>query len=137
MRYLGIFLDDKLSWKHHIATLATRARSTVLTLGVLGNSIRGISYANWRRVFHSIILPTLTYGAALWYSGTAQKGLTGPLQVAQNDALRKMCGVFRTTPVVLRVDFTSRKGVPIGLGPRDNGQERNGLPDPGSGPKDR
>ena len=99
VRYLGIFLDDKLSWKHHIATLATRTRSTILTLGVLGNSIRGISYANWWRVFHAIILPTLTYGAALWYSGIAQKGLTGPLQVAQNDAIRKMCGVFRTTPV--------------------------------------
>ena len=99
VRYLGIFLDDKLTWKHHISTLATRTRSTVLTLGVLGNSIRGISYANWRRVFHSIIIPTLTYGAALWYTGIAQKGLTGPLQVAQNDALRKMCGVFHTTPV--------------------------------------
>ena len=98
VRYLGVFLDDKLSWKPHIATLATRTRSTILTLGVLGNSIRGISYANWRRVFHSIIIPTLTYGAALWYTGTAQKGLTGPLQVAQNEAIRKMCGVFRTTP---------------------------------------
>ena len=99
VRYLGIYLDDKLTWKHHIFTLATRTRSTVLTLGVLGNSIRGISYANWRRVFHSIIIPTLTYGAALWYTGIAQKSLTGPLQVAQNNALRKMCGVFRTTPV--------------------------------------
>ena len=98
VRYLGIFLDDRLSWSQHISTLATRTRSTVLTLGVLGNSIRGISYANWRRVFHSIILPTLTYGAALWYTGTAQKALTGPLQITQNDAIRKMCGVFCTTP---------------------------------------
>ena len=98
VRYLGIFLDDRLSWSHHISTLATRTCSTILTLGVLGNSIRGISYGNWRRVFHSIIIPTLTYGAALWYTGTGQKGLTGPLQVAQNDAIRKMCGVFRTTP---------------------------------------
>ena len=98
VRYLGIFLDDRLSWSHHISTLATRTRSTVLTLGVLGNSIRGISYGDWRRVFHSIIIPTLTYGAALWFSGSGQKGLVGPLQVAQNDAIRKMCGVFRTTP---------------------------------------
>ena len=29
------------------------------------------------------------------------------------------------------------RGSQLGLGPRDNGQERNGLPDPGSGPKDR
>ena len=41
---------------------------------------------------------SFTYGAALWFSGSGQKGLIGPLQVAQNDAIRKMCGVFRTTP---------------------------------------
>ena len=29
------------------------------------------------------------------------------------------------------------RGSQLGLGPRDNGQERNGLPDPGRGPKDR
>ena len=29
------------------------------------------------------------------------------------------------------------RGSQLGLGPRDNRQERNGLPDPGSGPKDR
>ena len=29
------------------------------------------------------------------------------------------------------------RGSQLGLGPRDNGQEQNGLPDPGSGPKDR
>ena len=29
------------------------------------------------------------------------------------------------------------KGSQLGLGPRNNGQERNGLPDPGRGPKDR
>ena len=98
VHYLGIFLDDRLSWTHHISTLATRTRSTVLTLGVLGNSIRGISYGDWRKVLHSIIIPTLTYGAALWYSGVDQKGLTGPLQVAQNDTIRKMCGIFQTTP---------------------------------------
>ena len=100
VRYLGIFLDDCLSWTHHISTLATQTRSTVLTLGVLGNLIRGISYRNWRRVFHFIIIPTLTYGAALWYTSAGQKGLMGPLQVAQNDAIRKMCSVFRTTPTV-------------------------------------
>ena len=29
------------------------------------------------------------------------------------------------------------RGSQLGLGPRDNGQERSGLPDPGSGPKDK
>jgi hypothetical protein len=100
VRYLGIFIDRKLSWSHHTDLIATRVRSTVVALGVLGNSIRGISFANWRRVFHSIIFPILTYGAPLWYTGLAQKAITNPLQVAQNAAIRKMCGVFHTTPVV-------------------------------------
>ena len=38
---------------------------------------------------------------------------------------------------LLRVDLPLGRGSQLRLGPRNNGQERNGLPDPGSGPKDR
>ena len=98
VRYLGVFFDQRLSWSHHVKVTSCRARSTVHALGVLGNSIRGLSFASWRKVFHAIVIPVLLYGASLWYTGRQQKSLTDPLQVAQNDAIRKMSGVFKTTP---------------------------------------
>jgi hypothetical protein len=47
LRYLGVFFTPKLSWTVHVKTLATRAHSTVRTLGVLGNSVQGFSLLRW------------------------------------------------------------------------------------------
>ncbi len=40
----------------------------------------------------------LMYGASVWYTRVRQKGLIHCLQVAQNDGIRKITGVFHTTP---------------------------------------
>jgi Reverse transcriptase (RNA-dependent DNA polymerase) len=101
IRYLGVYFTPKLDWKLHISTMANRARSTVKALGVLGSSVRGISLMSWRRLFHALILPVLTYGCTVWFTDSNQKSLTQILTVAQNEACRKMAGVFRTTPCSL------------------------------------
>jgi len=80
--------------------MANQARSTVRALSILGNSIRGLDYANWHRVFHSLVLPVLTYSFPLYSTQPCIKGLLDILQVAQNDAIRKMSGAFKTTPIV-------------------------------------
>ena len=77
--------------------MTNRARSTVKALQVLGNSIRGLNWTQWRTVFNAVILPILTYAAPVWYTG--QAGLTRSLRTAQNEAIRHMAGAFRTTPV--------------------------------------
>ena len=97
IRYLGIFFHETLSWEHHVKIMANRARSTIRALHILGNSVRGLDFANWRKVYHGIILPVLTYGAPLW-AHNPPKALLNLVRVAQNDALRRIAGVFRTTP---------------------------------------
>jgi hypothetical protein len=118
VRYLGVFIDARLTWHAHVKTVASRARSTIRSLNILGNSMRGIRFATWRRLFHAIIIPILTYGAPVWHPETGRRAaLIHPLQVAQNDALRKMSGCFRTTPVdplhsllaIPPIDYTIRK----------------------------
>ena len=99
VRYLGVFIKHNLTWDHHVTIMANRARSTVRAISILGNSVRGIHAAHWRTIFHSLILPVLTYGFPLYASQRRVVGLTKTLQVAQNDALRKMTGAFKTTPV--------------------------------------
>ena len=98
IRYLGVFFTFNLSWELHVRTMANRARSTIRALHILGNSIRGLDFANWRKVFHAIILPVLTYGSPIWATGTHIKRLINIVQIAQNDALRRISGCFRTTP---------------------------------------
>jgi hypothetical protein len=101
LRYLGVFFTPRLSWSLHVKTLATRARSTVRGLGVLGNSVRGFSLLRWRRIFLAVIIPILTYGTQVWFTDHRQKDLIAVLQVAQNEACRKLGGFFRTTPINL------------------------------------
>jgi Reverse transcriptase (RNA-dependent DNA polymerase)/Endonuclease-reverse transcriptase len=101
VRYLGVFIHSKLKWDTHVDIMSARARSTVRALQLLGNSIRGLDFANWRKVFHAIILPVLTYGSPIWFNGhrSRQKTLLHTAQVAQNDAIRRIAGCFRTTPI--------------------------------------
>jgi hypothetical protein len=99
--YLSIFFTPRLDWKLHVTTMANRTRSTVKALGVLGSSIRGISLMSWCKLFHALLLPVLTYGCMVWFTDSKQKSLTQILMVAQNEACRKMAGVFHTTPCSL------------------------------------
>ena len=96
--YLGVFFTPRLDWSTHVKIMSTQARSLIKGLGVLGNSIRGFHLMSWRRLFISVILPVLTYGCQVWFRDTAQLTLTKPLQIAQNEACRKLAGTFHTTP---------------------------------------
>jgi len=95
--YLGIFVNDKFNWEPHIKIMAARAQSSFRGL-LLGNSVCGIDFHNWRLVFHAITLLVLLYGLPVW-SHRAPKSLIRILQVAQNVAVCKISGTFRTTPV--------------------------------------
>ena len=99
IRYLGVFFTPCHNWAVHVKTMSTRAQSIIKGLSVLGNSIRGFRLLNWRRVFISIILPMLTYGCQVWFQDVSQITLINMLQVAQNEACRKLAGTFHTTPV--------------------------------------
>ena len=54
---------------------------------------------SWRKIFISVILPVLTYGSQVWFRDVSQVTLINTLQVAQNEACRKLAGTFHTTPI--------------------------------------
>ena len=101
IRYLGFFLTPTLDWNPHVSIMAMRARSTIRGLTILGNSIRGLDLVHWKQVYLMYVIPILKYGAPVWYTGVSQKGLINTLQTAQNEGIRKITGVFRTTPTII------------------------------------
>ena len=101
LRYLGFYLTPTLDWRPHVSIMAMRARSTIRGLSILGNSIRGLDLLHWKQVYLMYVIPILTYGAEVWFTGHRQKHLVNMLQVAQNEGIRKITGVFRTTPTIV------------------------------------
>jgi hypothetical protein len=79
--------------------MANRAHSTIHGINILGNTQCGLDLLNWCKVYNTLVIPVLTYGAQVWYTGHNQKGLIHKLQVAQNNGIRKIAGVFKTTPI--------------------------------------
>jgi hypothetical protein len=98
LRYLGFFINRQLKWEPHVRIMCNRARASVKALQVLGNTIQGLSMANWRLVLNAVCLPVLTYGSQLWYLMGAAKGLLNMVQCVQNDMVRQVTGAFRTAP---------------------------------------
>ena len=96
VRYLGLFIDHKLSWHRHVKIMATRARGTLKSMKLLGNSVKGLDHGSWRLAYNAICLPVLTYGSPIWFK--QQKLLAKTLQAVQDEAVRWMMGAFRTTP---------------------------------------
>jgi hypothetical protein len=45
--YLGYHFDHRLAWDKHIAIVTARTMSTLKAIQLLGNSVRGLDYANW------------------------------------------------------------------------------------------
>jgi len=97
VQYLGVFIDDKFSWKPHIKIMAVQAQSSFWGL-LLGNPVHSIDFHSWHTVFHTITLPILLYGLPIW-SHHAPKSLIQILQVAQNVTVHCISGTFHTTPI--------------------------------------
>ena len=79
--------------------MANHAQSTVQGISILRNTVNGLDLLNWHKVYNALVIPILTYGAQVWYTGRNQKGLIHKLQIAQNEGIRKIGGVFKTTPI--------------------------------------
>ena len=108
LRYLGFFFQKRQKWDHHITIMANRARASIKALSVLGNTICGLSMANWRLVMNAVCLPVLTYGCQLWYreGGKGVKAHVNCLQMVQNEMVKVVAGSFRTAPQEALLEIT-------------------------------
>jgi hypothetical protein len=85
--YLGVFLHQSLSWMPHASIMANWARSTICSLHLLGNSVCGLDYANWRKAYLGIVFPILSYGTTVWLNNHHPKVVMVKMAVTQNNAL--------------------------------------------------
>jgi ribonuclease HI len=97
VKWLGIYFDQGLTFKHHVNTRTSQAKSAYYRMNRLANIERGLSPYALRQIYLACVTSVSDYGSIIWWRG--QKNLLQPLQALQNLAVRKILGVFKTAPI--------------------------------------
>ena len=83
IKFLGITVDDKLSWKSHIVNISNTISRNI---GVINKLKYFIPSSSLLTLYSSLILPYLNYGILAW--GNTQKALLDKLLLLQKKSLR-------------------------------------------------
>ena len=69
VRWLGVWLDSNLTFKHHVDTWAAKATKITGHLRRFCNSQRGVPVGLAVKAIKACAIPALTYGADVWWPG--------------------------------------------------------------------
>ena len=99
IKFLGITVDDKLSWKSHIVNISSTISRNI---GVINRLKYFIPSSSLLTLYYSLILPYLNYGILAW--GNTHKILLDRLILLQKKSLRIIFNTsirFHTNPLFL------------------------------------
>ena len=82
-KYLGVIIDENLSWKPHIMTITSKLSKLS---GLLYKLRPFVNKQILMQVYYTLIYPNLLYGITCW--GSCSKTASQPIQIIQNRILR-------------------------------------------------
>jgi hypothetical protein len=97
-KYLGITLDDKLSWRPKIENKIKKAKRTLMAIRSVIGKLWGPSPECAKWSWTGVIRPALTYGAIVWSRTASQSWAKIKLQRLQRMALSQIAHVRPSTP---------------------------------------
>ena len=97
-KYLGLNIDKKLSWNHHINSITKKANSTI---AFLRRNISTCPSTIKSKCYTTIVRPILEYACVVW-DPTTDKYIK-QLEMVQRKAARVVVGEYRTTSSVTRI----------------------------------
>ena len=93
IKYLGLWIDETLSWDHHIDYLRNKIRGPI---GILRKLNKLIPKRLLRSLFFSLIQSQLQYLTAAWFP--TKKKVINPLIILHKRAIKNMYGLPNTFP---------------------------------------
>ncbi|KJK84830.1 hypothetical protein H633G_11375 [Metarhizium anisopliae BRIP 53284] len=115
MRWLGLWLDRKLTFKTHVEKWTAKAEAVAHHLWSLGNTRRGALPSAVQGAVRACVEPILLFGVEAWYPGTTsprwrQPTKEGPSRIQQlvrkmskalKQAIRAILPTWKTTPIAV------------------------------------
>ena len=102
-RFLGVWLDWRLSWKAHCTAVEKRLRTQDFALSRIAAKTWSPSLAKAREVYTKCIRSAIAYGASSFHTPTTwggrPKGIVQSLAKAQNRSLRIVARAYKATPI--------------------------------------
>ena len=99
VKWLGIVLDRKLSFKPHIEYRLNLAKAAFYKYRRLASTYKGLSFQNLRTLYSACINSLADYGAVLWYNRDTPNAIYRRLESLQNQALTSILGSFTGSPI--------------------------------------
>lgn len=97
-RYLGVILDQRLTFRPHINEVCEKSSNRLKILKRLTGTTWGTSMDTLKLTYTTYILPVLCFGGELLIC--ASKTNCNKLDVIQNQALRIITGGTKSTPII-------------------------------------
>ena len=97
VKYLGVILDKKLSWKKHLEDKTSKALNAFWQCRRAFGKTWGLSPYMVYWIYTMLIRPVLTYGAVVWWPRTKQKSALLMLNKIQRTATLAITGAMSTT----------------------------------------
>jgi len=82
-KYLGVVIDENLTWKPHVQYLQKKLSCAV---GIIGRLRYYLNHKNLIAMYYAFFYPYILYGVIGW--GCASKSTLKPIQILQNKVLR-------------------------------------------------
>jgi hypothetical protein len=98
VRWIGMYLDRKLTFSQHVHTRVAAAQRAFLALCRLARYETGLSPAVTRQLHQACVTSRSDFGAEIWWN--RQKTLEWTLQLQQNRALHRILNAFTSTPII-------------------------------------
>jgi len=101
-KWLGFWLDSKLSFKTHFENRMASAKGALQRVASLSRGNGGLSINLMRRVVVAAVTSVALYGSEVWWRG--QQDRENKLQLLLNRQARTITGLLRSTPLAFLRD---------------------------------
>jgi hypothetical protein len=96
--YLGLVIDDRLSWKQHIARKCDAASRVMQMSRRYLSLTSGLNRFRLQSVYKAIVEPVLLYNCSVWAGALAGKLFRKSLRSTQRKMAQLITKTFRTAP---------------------------------------
>jgi hypothetical protein len=97
IKYLGIHIDESLTFKQHAISAAAKGKSALSSLLFLRHGGNGISTYIARHLILTLILPKMLWASPAWWTGA--DNILSPLATAYHSAVRWATGLPPSTRI--------------------------------------